>query len=65
MHERTASPLMITVHAPHWPEPAAEARALQIEIVAQHVQERRRGIDVHGARRAVDAKGEFRHARPV
>ncbi len=37
MHERIATPSMMTVHAPHCAEPAAEARPAQTEVVAQDV----------------------------
>ena len=43
-------------------EPAAEPRALQAEIVAQDVEQRRRRIDVHGVRRAVHLQRDAAHA---
>ena len=44
-------------------EPAAEARALQAEIVAQDVEQRRRRLDVHRVRGAVDLQCDRAHAR--
>ena len=64
--ERTASPSTCTVQAPHCAEPAAEARAVQAKIVAQHVEQRHRRVVVfdrdplaiHGKRLG------FGHGRP-
>ncbi len=43
-------------------EAAAELGAVQLEIVAQHVEQRRRRIDIERMRNTVDQKGEL-HAR--
>jgi hypothetical protein len=43
------------------PEPASEARPLQAEIVAQDVQQRRRGFDVDRMRFAVDLQRDPAH----
>ena len=61
MHERTASPLMMHRAGAALPESAAEARAAQAEIVAQHVEERRRRFDVHGVAAPVDSQRDRTH----
>src|SRR5262249_9182873 len=42
-------------------EPAAELRAVQLEIVAQHVEQRRVGLDLHRPALAVHTQREARH----
>jgi hypothetical protein len=44
---------------------APEVRPVQVEVVAQHVQERRRGIDVQGVRLAVHPQSDGHHGRSV
>src|SRR4029450_1058193 len=45
-------------------ESAAEARTVQVEIVAQHVEQRRPRIDVHGVRLAVHPQVHCAHRSP-
>ena len=40
MQERTASPSMCTVQAPHWPSPQPKRGPLKREIVAQRIEQR-------------------------
>ena len=42
--ERTAAPLMSTAQAPHCARPQPNFRAIELEIVAQHVDRRRYGL---------------------
>src|SRR5215510_7811902 len=47
------------------PEPAAEARVIELKLIAQGVEQRHVGIvDVDRARPAVDGESELRHGRP-
>ena len=51
--ERIACPSTMTVQAPHWPRPQPNFGPAQRQIVAEHVEQRRRRIDVHGVLPAV------------
>ena len=44
--ENAASPSTITVQAPHWPRPQPNLAPFRREVVAQHVEQRRRRIGV-------------------
>ena len=57
-HERTARPPSVTVQAPHCCRAAAELRPVELQIVAQHVEQRRVRVGGDAARRAVDRERE-------
>ena len=59
--ERTARPLTMAVQEPHWPSPQPNFGPFQREIVAEHIQQRRRRIDVHRVRLPVDFQRENAH----
>ena len=58
-HDRIAWPLAMTVQAPHCAETAAELRSAQREVVAEHVEQGRRRIDVDVLDRPLTFKVNF------
>src|SRR4029078_12513906 len=44
-----------------WAEAAAEPRSVQVEVIAQDVEEWSRAVDVDGVRLPVDLEGESSH----
>ncbi len=61
MQDRTAAPLMITRAGAALAESAAEPRALQTEIVAEDVEQRRGWVDIHRVRTAVHLQIDAAH----
>ena len=60
--ERTGSPSRCTVQAPHSADAAAELGAGQTEVVAQHPQQRRIGLDIHSRGLAIKVESDRCHA---
>jgi hypothetical protein len=59
---RAAWPSICTVQAPHAPDAAAELRAGELEVLAQHPQERRVGVYADFPAHSIDREGN--HALP-
>ncbi len=64
MQERVALPSMMTVQTLHWPRPQPKRGTVEVQVVSQNVEKRRRGVDVHLVRRAVDAQFDDAHGFP-
>ena len=62
-HERIAWPFDDHRAGAALAEAAAELRTAQLEVVAEHVEQRRRRIDVDGVRPPVDLQCQHDHVR--
>ena len=58
-------PSMSTVQAPHCPRPQPNFGAVEPEVVAQHIEERRVGLGRHRAAHPVDLQARWPWAAPL